>query len=44
MEAMEARLNLYKAECKETGKELMISGMKLKSPHGEILNKKNIFT
>lgn len=32
---LEARMKLYKDECKEVGKELMISGMKLKHPQGK---------
>lgn len=34
---MEARMKLYKDESKEAGKELMVSGVKLRTPHGEIL-------
>lgn len=30
----EARIKLYKQEIKDAGKEVMVSGMKLRSPHG----------
>lgn len=33
---MEARMNQYKEDFKEAGKELMVSGMKLRSPHGKL--------
>ena len=39
MEALEVRLKLYKDECKEAGKELMISGMKMKSPAGNWISR-----
>lgn len=29
------RISLYKKEIKEAGKDLMVSGMKLRSPHGQ---------
>lgn len=38
MDVATARAKLYKEECKEVGKELMISGMKLKYPQGEWWN------
>lgn len=34
---MEARMKLYKDECKDVGKELMVSGVKLRTPNGKIL-------
>lgn len=33
----DARIKLYKQEIKDVGKELMVSGMKLRSPHGKFV-------
>lgn len=32
---MEARMKLYQDEIKDAGRELMVAGMKLRSPHGK---------
>jgi hypothetical protein len=33
---MEDRMKLYKKECKEAGRELMVSGVKLRTPNGKL--------